>query len=121
MPVEPVPLAPAYQALRQERSSRYADRWYTGLITRSQQGRLSQPGAVAGLQSRALLRMEKELAGLQVARRFPLSLYWAIGLSAHDEDELDDAWCTTGWAEDGGTVTRTCSCWATWAAASPCS
>ena len=85
MRVEPVPPAQAYQALRQERSSRYADRCYTGLITRSQQGRLSEPAAVADLQS-----MEKELAGLQVARRFPLSLYWVIGLSAHDEDELDD-------------------------------
>jgi hypothetical protein len=121
MLVEPIPPAQAYQALRQERSSRYADRCYTGLITRSQQGRLSEPAAVADLQSQALPRMEKELAGLQVARRFPLSLYWVIGLSAHDEDELHDAWCTTGWAEDGGTVTRTCSCWATWAAASPCS
>jgi len=80
MLVEPIPPAQAYQALRQERSSRYA-----GFIARSQQGRLSEPAAVADLQS-----MEKELADLQVARRFPLSLYWVIGLSAHDEDELDD-------------------------------
>jgi len=80
MLVEPLPPAQAYQALRQERSSRYA-----GFIARSQQGRLSEPAAVADLQS-----MEKELADLQVARRFPLSLYWVIGLSAHDEDELDD-------------------------------
>ena len=91
MLVEPIPPAQAYQALRQERSSRYADRCYTGLITRSQQGQFSEPAAVAGLQSRALPRMEKELADLQVARRFPLSLYWVIGLSAHDEDEPDDA------------------------------
>jgi hypothetical protein len=78
--VEPIPPAEAMQALRQERSSRYA-----GFITRSQQGRLSDPGAVADLQS-----MEKELADLQIARRFPLSLYWVIGLSAHDEQEMDD-------------------------------
>ena len=71
---------------------------------------------MADLQS-----MEKELADLQVARRFPISLYWVIGLLAHDEGEPDDAWCATRWAEDGGTVTRTCSCWAIWAAASPCS
>jgi hypothetical protein len=73
MLVEPIPPAEAMQALRQERSSRYA-----GFITRGQQGRLSDPGAVADLQS-----MEKELADLQIARRFPLSLYWVIGLSAH--------------------------------------
>ena len=78
--VEPIPPAEAMQALRQERSSRYA-----GFITRGQQGRLSDPSAVADLES-----MEKELADLQIARRFPLSLYWVIGLSAHDEDELDD-------------------------------
>jgi len=104
MLVEPIPPAQAYQALRQERSSRYADRCYTGLITRSQQGRLSEPAAVAGLQSRALPRMEKELADLQAARRFPLPLYWAVGLPADDEDELDDAWFPTRWAEDGGTA-----------------
>lgn len=80
MLVEPIPPAEAMQALRQERSSRYA-----GFITRGQQGRLSDPGAVADLQS-----MEKELADLQIARRFPLSLYWVIGLSAHDGDEMDD-------------------------------
>ena len=80
MLVDPIPPAEAMQALRQERSSRYA-----GFITRSQQGRLSDPGAVADLQS-----MEKELADLQIARRFPLSLYWVIGLSAHDGDEMDD-------------------------------
>lgn len=80
MLVEPIPPAEAMQALRQERSSKYA-----GFITRGRQGRLSDPGAVADLQS-----MEKELADLQIARRFPLSLYWVIGLSAHDEDELDD-------------------------------
>jgi len=51
MLVEPIPPAQAYQALRQERSSRYADRCYTGLIARSQQGRLSEPAAVADLQS----------------------------------------------------------------------
>jgi type IV secretory pathway VirB4 component len=78
--VEPIPPAEAMQALRQERSSRYA-----GFLTRSQQGRLSDPGAVADLQS-----MERELESLQIARRFPLSLYWVIGLSAHDEEELDD-------------------------------
>ena len=86
MLVEPVPPAQTYQVLRQERSSRYADRCYTGFIARSQQGRLSEPAAVADLQS-----MEKELADLQVARRFPISLYWVIGLLAHDEDEPDDA------------------------------
>ena len=90
MLVEPIPPAPAYQALRQGRSSRYADRCYTGFIARSQQGRLSEPAAVAGLQSRALPRREKELAAVQVARHFPIFLYWVIGLLAHDEGEPDD-------------------------------
>jgi len=44
MLVEPVPPAPAYQTLHQERSSRYADRWYTGLIARSQQAALATGG-----------------------------------------------------------------------------
>ena len=80
MLVEPIPPAEAMQALRQERSSKYA-----GFITRGQQGRLSDPAAVADLQS-----LERDLADLQIARRFPLSLYWVIGLSAHDEEELEE-------------------------------
>jgi hypothetical protein len=80
MLVEPIPPAEAMQALRQERSSKYA-----GFLTRAQQGRLSDPAAVADLQS-----MERELADLQIARRFPLSLYWVVSVSGHDEDELED-------------------------------
>jgi len=80
MLVEPIPPAEAMQALRQERSSKYA-----GFITRGQQGRLSDPAAAADLQS-----LERDLAELQIARRLPLSLYWVIGLSAHDEEELEE-------------------------------
>jgi type IV secretory pathway VirB4 component len=76
------PIAPgdAMQALRQHRSSQVA-----GFITRGQQGRLSEPSAMADLAS-----AESELADLQIRRRFPLSLYWTIGLSAHDDEELED-------------------------------
>jgi conjugal transfer ATP-binding protein TraC len=80
MLVDPIPPAEAAQALRQERSSRYA-----GFITRGQQGRLSDPGEAADLQS-----FEKEYADLRIARRYPMSLYWVIGVSAHDEEELED-------------------------------
>lgn len=77
---EPIPPGEALQALRQERSSKYA-----GFITRAKQGRLSDPAAAADLKS-----MEKELADLQIARRVPLSLNWIVSVSAHDEEELKD-------------------------------
>jgi hypothetical protein len=80
MKVDPVPPAEALQALRQERSSKYA-----GLIVRSRQGRLSEPALIADLQS-----MERDVAELQLSRRFPLRLAWLVSVSAHDVEELEE-------------------------------
>jgi hypothetical protein len=83
--VEPILPAEAMQSLRQERSSRYVDRRNVGLHR-------PRPAGLP-LRSRRCGRLAIDGEGtgrLQIARRFPLSLYWIIGLSAHDGDEMDD-------------------------------
>ncbi len=80
MLVNPVSAQEALQALRQERTGQYAS-----LLIKSQQKRLAEPETAANLQS-----LEAEMSDLQIARRLPMQLNWVIGLSAQDEEELDD-------------------------------